>query len=248
MLALADRHQADHVAHAELGHHPAGQRGGPLDVVPGTGGHRALAEDDLLGGATAEEHRQAPHQPVTRVVVPVGLGKRGGEAQRPSARDDGDLVHRVAARRLDGHDRVSRLVVGRQASLLLGEHQRAPLDPEHDLVLRLLEIGHRDRGLAGARREQRRLVDQVGEVGARPSPGSRGRSSRAARRSPAGSCGCGPGECPRAPSHRGHRPRSGGRSGPAGAARDRARRGGWSRRSGSRRRSTRSRPSRPATG
>ena len=47
------------LAHAELGDHAAGERRGPLDVVARPGRDLLGAEDDLLGHAAAEEHRQA---------------------------------------------------------------------------------------------------------------------------------------------------------------------------------------------
>ena len=44
---------------------------------------------------------------------------------------------------------------------------RAALGAHHDLVLGVLELLHRDQALVAPRGEQRRLVDEVGEVGAR---------------------------------------------------------------------------------
>ena len=59
--------------------------GGALDVVAGAGGDLVGAEDDLLGHAAAEEHRQAADEPVLGVVVPVDLGQRRREAERAAA-------------------------------------------------------------------------------------------------------------------------------------------------------------------
>ena len=75
--------------------------GGALDVVPRAGRDLVGAEDDLLGHPAAEEHRQAADEPVLAVVVPVHLGQRRREAERPAARHDGDLMDRIAARNLD---------------------------------------------------------------------------------------------------------------------------------------------------
>ncbi len=47
------------------------------------------------------------------------------------------------------------------------DDHRAPLDAHQDLVLGVLEVAHLDELLVLARGEQRRLVDEVGEVGAR---------------------------------------------------------------------------------
>ena len=62
---------------------------------------------------------------------------------------------------------MSGLVIGGQPLLVLGHHHRAPLGAHHDLVLGVLELAHRDRALAAARRHQCRLVDQIGKIGAR---------------------------------------------------------------------------------
>ena len=62
---------------------------------------------------------------------------------------------------------MAQLVVGGQPLLLLGHDHRAPLGAHHDLVLGQLEVGHADHPLADAGREQGRLVDDVGEIGAR---------------------------------------------------------------------------------
>ena len=48
---LAELDRTDTRAHAELGHHLAGRRGGLLDVVRGAG--RGVVEHDLLGDAAA---------------------------------------------------------------------------------------------------------------------------------------------------------------------------------------------------
>ena len=71
-------------------------------------------------------------------------------------------------------DRVAELVVGGHEALLLGHHPALLLgagDHAHDP---LLELVHRDLALVRARGEQRRLVDQVREVGA----GEAGRLAR----------------------------------------------------------------------
>ena len=63
-------------------------------------------------------------------------------------------------------DRVADLVVGGDQALLLAHHPGLLLgagDHAHDP---LLELVHRDLAVAGAGGQQRRLVDQVGEVGA----------------------------------------------------------------------------------
>ena len=87
----------------------------------------------------------------------------------PSARPRGMIVTLCSgscAFGIEHAQRVAGLVIGGQLLLVLGHHHRAPLGAHHDLVLGLLELAHRDRALAAARRHQRRLVDEVGEIGA----------------------------------------------------------------------------------
>ena len=66
------------------------------------------------------------------------------------------------------------LVVGRVAALFLRHDHGLPLRAHHDLVLGALEVVHLDQTLVAAGGEQRRLVHQVGQIGA-------GHAGRAAR-------------------------------------------------------------------
>ena len=96
--------------------------------------------------------------------------------------------------------------------------------------------------MAAARREQRRLVDEVREVGADHARRASPRSGRGRRRGRAARRACAPRGSPRGRSGRAAARRRGGRSGRAAAAPGRARRAGSSRRSRSRW-STESKPS-----
>ena len=60
-----------------------------------------------------------------------------------------------------------RLVIGGQLLFVLGHHQGAAFRAHHDLVARILEFGARDDPLAAPRRQQRRFVDEVHQIGAR---------------------------------------------------------------------------------
>ena len=59
------------------------------------------------------------------------------------------------------------LVIGGHLLLVVGHHHRAPLGAHHDLVAGIVEFLRCDQALAAPRSEQRRFVDQVGDVGAR---------------------------------------------------------------------------------
>src|SRR6478672_9323467 len=173
-VVVAEHARAEALAHAEAHDHLL--RGGRdlLEVVRGAG--RDLAEDDLLGGAAAERHRHRVGQLRARGEELVLRRQRDRVAERLPAADDRDLVDRVAVRQEMADDRVPELVVGRDQPLLLRHHAGFLLrarDHPHDPLLELL---HGDLAAACAGGEQRRLVDQVGEVGAGEAGGLAGES------------------------------------------------------------------------
>ena len=94
------------------------------------------------------------------------VGQRDRVAERLAARDHRDLVHGVGVLEVVADDRVAHLVVGGDQPLLLAHHPGLLLragDHAHDPLLEL-DLG--DLALAVAGGEQRRLVDEVREVGA----------------------------------------------------------------------------------
>ena len=158
-----DRERADGAAHAPAPDHLAGDLGELLDVRLGAG--RGLAEDDLLGAAAAERDLDLRQQLALLVVVAIAFRRGEGDAERRAARDDRDLAHRIGALREHADDRMTALVVG-GAAAVLGAHHDLPLRAEHDPLQRVGEVGRVDLLVVPPRGEQRRLVDEVGEVGA----------------------------------------------------------------------------------
>src|SRR4030095_5058101 len=165
-LALAVRGKAHTLGHSVLRHHEAGQLGRALEVVVRAG--RRLPVDEPLGDAPAQEHRDpvlqlAPgHQEALLRRQLVGHPERGDPA-----RDDRDLVDGIGVGDRGGDQRVAHLVMGDDITLLLGQYTALLLEPGDDTVDGLLEVGHLDRVLLLARRQQRRLVDNVCQVCAR---------------------------------------------------------------------------------
>src|SRR5579864_7501688 len=162
-FALAERQGSERIAHAPFAHHLARQLRGLLDVIAGAGRH--LAVRDFLGDAAAHEHGEAVGQPVARVVEFVLLGQLQRHAERHPAGNDRDLVDRIRVRQHRRDERVARLVDGRDLLLFVGHDHRPALRAHHDLVLRVLEVGHAYDALVVAGRVERRLVHQIGDVG-----------------------------------------------------------------------------------
>ena len=115
--------------------------------------------------AAAERDLDPRVQLRLEVVEAVALRRREGHAQRHAARDDRHLAHRVGAGREHADDRVPGLVV-RRAPAVVQAHHHAALGAEHDALERVGEVGAGDGVVTAARGEQRRLVDEVREVGA----------------------------------------------------------------------------------
>ena len=184
-------------------------------------------EDDLLGRAAAERHRHRVGE-LRAGGQELVLGRQADRvAERLAAADDRDLVDGVGVLEHVADDRVAHLVVGRDQALLLAHHAGLLLgagDHAHDP---LLELDHRDLAVALAGGQQRRLVDQVREVGAGEAGRLAGEHVEVELGRPAACRGCGPRGSSCGPCGRGGRRRSGGRSGPDAAAPGRGCRAGW---------------------
>ncbi len=123
---------------------------------------------------TAEQDGQARLEEQLGVAQMVAFRQLHGDAERAATRDDRDLVQRVGLRHVQRDQGVARLVIGGELLLLVRHGHRTPLGAHQHLVLGVLEVGHGDQALADARGAQRRLVDEVGEIGT-------GEARRAAR-------------------------------------------------------------------
>src|SRR5213594_692157 len=162
LLLVAHRHGAELLRHAPLRDHAAGHLRRALDVVLGSG--RDVVEDDLLRHPAAHDAGDLVHELVARDEVLVLLGKAQGPAESHAAGDDRDLVHRVGVRQRLHHQRVTRLVVGDDLLLLLGDAAALALGARDDTRDRLLQLVHADHLLVGAGGKDRGLVDQVRQV------------------------------------------------------------------------------------
>ncbi len=164
MFGLADRHQTDHVAHAERRDHTPRHARGALDVVARPCSHSLGTEHQLLGDTASEKHRELALHP----FLPVGMAVFGGQTRRDSKRPttghNRDFVHWVQSRNLQAENRVARLVVGGELALIFVQDKGTALGTEHNLVLRLVEVVHRDLVAVSASSQKRGLVADVLEV------------------------------------------------------------------------------------
>jgi len=99
--------------------------------------------------------------------VPVRLGREVGGAERTAARLDGDFVQPVVGASHESDDRVARFVDRDEASLGFTDDDARPYAAEKHFVARLLDVGVGDAVAFLLDRDDRRFVQQVGEVGAR---------------------------------------------------------------------------------
>src|SRR5215210_3169671 len=180
VLVAAEDARPELFAHAVAHDHLLRRVRDLLEVVRGAGRH--LVEDELLGGPTAERHRELLHQRPLRRQVAVLARERDRVAQRLAAADDRDLVHFVGVLEVVAHERVAHLVVGRDLALLLGEQPRLLLGPGDDAHDALLELLLPDRLPAAPRGQQCRLVDEIRQVGAREAGRPRGERVEVDRR------------------------------------------------------------------
>jgi hypothetical protein len=172
--AVAGDHcqRPDRLGHTPPTDHVARDLGQLLDVRLRACGD--LAEHDFLGHAPAQRDVDASQQLPVLVAEAIRVRRREGHPQRHPARDDRDLSHRVGALGEHADHRVTGLVIGGAAAVCLAHHD-LPLGAEHDPLERIGEVGFLDVLVLPASRQQCRLVDQVGEVGA-DHPGRRRRN------------------------------------------------------------------------
>ena len=155
----------DRVGHAVLGHHLPRDLRRAFDVVRRA--RRHVAGHDLLGDASAHQHRELVAHLLARHQELVLLGKRERVPERTAARDHRDLVDLVGVGQDVRDHGVTALVVRDQPALFLVHDARLPLGTGHHAVDGLLDLLHRDRLLGATRGEQRGLVDHVRQVGTR---------------------------------------------------------------------------------
>jgi len=120
-----------------------------------------------FGDPATHQDRDLCFEITLGVRVPVRLGQLHRHAHGAAARDDRDLVQRIRAGQESRDDRVTGFVIGAVDAIELAQRDRPALDAHQHLVARFLQVVIDDHRTPGAPGEERRLVHQIGEVGAR---------------------------------------------------------------------------------
>src|ERR671916_3441121 len=171
VLAGREFYRPQLLAHSPAGDHSPRKVGSLLYVAFGPGGPGVV--DYLLRYPSPQGADDPRPQVGFRVIVAVLLGALVGDAQGLPPRHDRHPVDGVRPRHDEAQDGVAALVVSDALPLVWAHHQRA-LGAERDLLQSVQEVLLGDLVLLTTRRQERRLVDQVPEVGA-GKPGCRGR-------------------------------------------------------------------------
>ena len=162
LLVTGQCHLAHGIAHAQLHDHGAGDLGGVLQVAGGAGGD--VVEDALLHGVAAHGVGQAVQQLVARLVVAVLGGDHHGVAAGAAARQDRHFGDRRGVVQRRRHQGMAALVVGGHLPLAVAHHLGIALRAHGNAVDGLVQGAVVDDLVAGAGRQQRRLVQHIGEV------------------------------------------------------------------------------------
>ena len=153
------------LVHPIAQHHAARGVGGLHEIIGGAG--RKMLEKNKFGGAAAEQYGHPVFQLFQSHQEAIFGRPLDGVAQRADpARDDRYLVNGVLTGQRDGDDRMAELVIGDDAAFLRDKEPVLLLQAGNDPFHRGGEIAQMHAVGAAPRRQQRRLVDKIGEVGA----------------------------------------------------------------------------------
>lgn len=122
---------------------------------------------DLLGNVAAQQHVEPVQQFAVLEQIAVLRRRLLRVAQGSDASwNDGNLRNAIGQGAVLGHDGMAGFVVGNRLLFRGVHHAVLLLQAANDAVKRLVKVGGLDGGFTFARRKKRRLVDEVGQVGA----------------------------------------------------------------------------------
>jgi len=149
--------------HAIAHDHIAGNLGSALKVVAGARGH--LFHEHFFGNAAAKQHADLVQHVLAVVAVTIALGQAHGDTQSTAARNDGDLVHRIALGQQLANEGVTRLVISRVATLVFRHDHALALRAHENFVFGFLKVLHFHNAGIAASRHKGRFVAQIGQIG-----------------------------------------------------------------------------------
>ena len=163
VLALSDMGEANALVHPIEADDLAGQGSGALQVIFRAGAD--FAENEFLRGASPEEAADFLEE-FTPGGEELFLGRQlhGVAEGGAPARDDADLVHRVAVFAMGGNEGMADFVIGHAAFFLFVQAAAFAFGTGHDLFHGLIQIMLADLVATPAGGEQRGFVDGIGEV------------------------------------------------------------------------------------
>ena len=163
MLRLTKHLRAQLLAHAQTRNHLARHLGRAFQVVARA--RRDVIAHELLGNATAQEHGELVEHLVLGLEEVILLRKLQCVAQGLTAADDRDLMNRIGMLQDVAHQGVTALVVSNRGALGFGHHAALALRSGNHTLHRLLDLVHRDHRTMTTSGQQRRLVEQVRQIG-----------------------------------------------------------------------------------
>ena len=151
------------LAHAQVGNHAVGALGDALQVVEGAAGD--MAREELFGGPSGQRGAHLVEHLLLGGDAAL-FGQVPGGTEGLSARHDGHLDQGVGIFQQPRYRGVSGLVDGDGAALVLRHHLRLLLQTADDAIDGIEEVllAHDAAVVAGG--DERRLVADVGDVGA----------------------------------------------------------------------------------
>ena len=175
VLLRGEPHEAKLLGHAVLGNHRAGNGCRLFDIICGTGRHRI--KYDLFRGAAAQGNNEPGFQLFLCVQELLFFRNLQHIAQcAHSPRYDRDLLHRFRVLLKRGKQRVAHLVVGHDPPLLRSEYTVFLFLADQHQFHRVKQVLLAYRCAAPLDRQDRRLIDHIGQVGAHSPAG--GQSDR----------------------------------------------------------------------
>ena len=161
-MAGGQEHRTELVAHAVFSDHIFRRFRRALQVVNRSCGN--ILQGQRFRYTAAKHHCDLVHQAGFEYMLLVFLRQRHGIACRHTARNNGNLVHRIALGKQMRKDGMAHLVVSGTTPVVLGHDPALLFRARNDPRDRFLDLAHTDLLFPAACREDRRLVQYVFKI------------------------------------------------------------------------------------